>query len=234
MNKSTSIKELAGALAEFQSMVEDVKKDGTNPFYKSRYATLDKVIETIRPSLKECGLSFSQFPDYEGLTTILMHKSGEFIEATYKLMPKDATPQGYGSAISYARRYALCAILGLALEDDDGQEASKGPHTTSKLHFRMDEYPKHTPANDAHSLPPVAAKKVPRTLAKLQDEGTAILAAKDRIKALLTKLGHKLETKADYSAAVSFEVDMDLSEMADLASLQQLGALLADKVVAQQ
>jgi len=124
MEISTTIKELATALVEFQKEVEAVKKDGTNPFYKSTYATLQSVIETIREPLAKNGLSFSQAPDGDGLCTILMHTSGEFIKATGKMTPKDNTPQGQGSAITYMRRYALSAILGIATEeDDDGNTA---------------------------------------------------------------------------------------------------------------
>lgn len=127
MNKSESIKEIAAALAEFQSKVKPVIKDGTNPYFKSKYSTLENTIETIRKDLHSVGLSFSQFPvGKDSLVTILMHKTGEFIMATAEMSPKDATPQGQGSAITYMRRYALSAVLGLATEeDDDGNEATK-------------------------------------------------------------------------------------------------------------
>jgi len=132
MEKSTTIIEIAKALAKFQGEVKSVKKDGNNPFFKSKYATLENVIETAREALTKSGLSFSQFPCGENeLTTILMHESGEFLQSTVKMSPKDNTPQGQGSAITYMRRYALSAILGLATEeDDDGNSAS---NTKSKI-----------------------------------------------------------------------------------------------------
>lgn len=127
MEKSQTIKELATALASFQSEVNAVKKDGNNPFFKSKYATLENIIETVREPLKKHELSFSQFPSgVNGLTTILMHNSGEYLQSTITMTPKDNTPQGQGSAITYMRRYALSSILGIATEeDDDGNAASK-------------------------------------------------------------------------------------------------------------
>lgn len=127
MEKSEHITKLAGALVGFQADMENVSKDATNPFYKSGYATLENTISTAKPHLKAHGLAFSQLPSGENeLTTILMHESGEYISATARMTPKDATPQGQGSAITYLRRYALSAVLGIATEDDDdGNEASK-------------------------------------------------------------------------------------------------------------
>jgi len=139
MNKSDSIKEIAGALVKFHDSVGAVKKDSENPFFKSKYASLDNVLETIKEPLALHGLSFAQFPDANGLTTILMHSSGEWLEATYAMEPTknpikneqrevigyELTPQTQGSAITYMRRYALGAILGLATEtDDDANVAS--------------------------------------------------------------------------------------------------------------
>lgn len=133
MNKSDSIKEIAAAIVVFHDKVGTVKKDAENPFFKSKYATLDNFLETIKEPLGESGLSFAQFPDGNGLTTILMHaESGEFLEAQYSVPLSKQDPQGAGSAITYMRRYALGAILGLATEtDDDGNTASK-PTPTKK------------------------------------------------------------------------------------------------------
>lgn len=125
--KSESIKELASALCKFQKAMPSVKKDSLNPFYKSKYADLASIIEAIKEPMAANGLSFTQFPEGQnGLRTILMHESGEWIEETFYVSPTDSKPQSLGSAITYARRYALGAILGIATEDDDdGNEASK-------------------------------------------------------------------------------------------------------------
>jgi len=129
MEKSQSIKSIAGALLLFQNKVGAVKKDAVNPFFKSKYASLNTIIEHINLPLSECGLSYAQFPDESGLTTILMHsESGEYLQSTY-LMPvaKQNDPQAVGSAITYARRYALGAILGLAIDEDDDANAATQP-----------------------------------------------------------------------------------------------------------
>lgn len=127
MEKSESTKEIAKALAQFQAKVEKVTKDATNPFFKSKYASLENVIDTVAAPMILNGLSFAQFPDGDGLTTIIMHESGEWISATAKLELKGHTPQDQGSAITYMRRYALSAALGLATEDDDDGNAASKP-----------------------------------------------------------------------------------------------------------
>jgi len=129
MEKSQSIKNLAAALILFHVKVETVKKDSNNPFFKSKYASLSNILDVIHDPLQESGLIFSQLPtDANGLTTILMHaESGEFIQATYEMQPTKNDPQGRGSAITYQRRYALAAILGLNIDDDDDGNAASQP-----------------------------------------------------------------------------------------------------------
>ena len=125
MNKSESIANLAAALCKFQANIGKVKKESTNPFFKSKYASLANILDVIQKPLAEAGLSLCQLPDADCLTTILMHDSGEWIEATY-CMPvvKTNDPQAMGSAITYARRQCLGAVLLLNIdEDDDGEKA---------------------------------------------------------------------------------------------------------------
>jgi hypothetical protein len=122
-NKSESIKEIATSLSGFQKEMEAVKKDSSNPFFKSKYADLSSIIAEIKAPMLKFGLSYSQFPTGENeLTTILMHRSGEWLQGTFKITPDKNNPQGIGSAITYGRRYALGAILGIATEDDDDGE----------------------------------------------------------------------------------------------------------------
>lgn len=127
MQKSESIKQIATALITFHVKVNKIPKDSSNPFFKSKYASLSAILDAITDPLNESGLSFCQFPSGEhGLTTILMHTSGEWISSEYSMRPSKDDPQGVGSAITYQRRYALAAILGLNIdEDDDGNAASK-------------------------------------------------------------------------------------------------------------
>jgi len=127
MNKSESITELAKALVKFHSVMGKVSKDAANPFFKNKYASLSNIIEAVTKPLNDNGLSILQLPSIEGLTTLLLHESGEWISSVSATPVKDATdPQKLGSAITYARRYALGAILSLNIdEDDDGQKANK-------------------------------------------------------------------------------------------------------------
>jgi hypothetical protein len=129
MNKSESITELAKALVKFHSVMGKVSKDAANPFFKNKYASLSNIIEAVTKPLNDNGLSVLQLPSIEGLTTLLLHESGEWISSVSATPVKDATdPQKLGSAITYARRYALGAILSLNIEeDDDGQKAATAP-----------------------------------------------------------------------------------------------------------
>lgn len=128
MQQSNTIAELAKALVLFHVKVDTIKKDAKNPFFKSTYASLPNILEGINEPLIESGLSVAQFPSGEnGLTSILLHDSGEFISAEYQMRPVKDDPQGRGSCITYQRRYALASILGLNIdEDDDGNTATFG------------------------------------------------------------------------------------------------------------
>lgn len=133
MEKSQSIKELAKALTLFKTKVGSIKKDSTNPHFKNRYASLSTILDNIRVPLLECNLEFIQIPDADMLITILTHmESGEFVQSNYQLNPVSNNPQGIGSAITYARRYALGAILGLNIEEDDDANSASGVKPASK------------------------------------------------------------------------------------------------------
>lgn len=126
MITSNTITELTKALVKFHKEVGKIKKDAQNPFFKSGYASLSSVQDAIKDPLTNNGLAYVQFPSGEhSLTTRLMHESGEWMEDSYSMTPAKNDPQGVGSAITYQRRYALGAILGLNIdEDDDGNAAS--------------------------------------------------------------------------------------------------------------
>lgn len=136
MIKSDSIKELAIALNKAQSEMSGAKKGAANPFFKSKYADLEEVINCAKTPLSDNGLSISQFPvtqdNKAGVVTILMHVSGEFLEDTLLLNCSKQDPQGMGSAITYARRYAYQSVLGIPSEDDDGNNASKPAYEASR------------------------------------------------------------------------------------------------------
>jgi hypothetical protein len=127
MEKSQSIQNLTQGLAKFHAMVGKISKDAKNPFFKSNYASLPHIITEVSEPLEKAGLILSQFPNGDGLTTMLIHaESGEYISATYTLqVVRQNDPQAQGSAISYARRYAITSILNLAISDDDGEAATR-------------------------------------------------------------------------------------------------------------
>lgn len=128
LQKSDSIQNLTKALITFHVKVDTIKKDAKNPFFKSSYASLSNILDATNDALIESGLTIAQFPvgDY-GLETILMHESGEWIQANYTMKPVKDDPQSRGSAITYARRYAIAAILSLNIDDDDdGNLATHG------------------------------------------------------------------------------------------------------------
>ena len=137
MKHSDELKNLAKALAKFQADIKDPARDKDNPYFKSKYVALDGLLDAVRPVLATNGLSFIQSPVSNGqdmgVTTLLMHDSGEWIESDpFLLHAVKNDPQAGGSAITYARRYSLSAVLGVAWDDDDDANvATKGPHSRS-------------------------------------------------------------------------------------------------------
>ncbi len=132
MNRSPTLSELGKALAIAQGKMRVAIKDSKNPFFKSTYADLASVWAACREALTSNGLSVIQFPvttdEMAGISSMLLHTSGEFVEEEFLLPVKDKTAQGFGSAFTYSRRFALAAIAGIvADDDDDGQAASTSP-----------------------------------------------------------------------------------------------------------
>jgi len=138
MKRSESIANIAAALCKFQAECPAPKKTAENPHFKSKYSPLEEIISTIKPHLSKNGLSFFQSTTTEGdnicVTTLVLHSSGEYIESEpLKLPMGKITAQGAGSAVTYARRYSLCAALGIAAEeDDDGNAATEQPKASDK------------------------------------------------------------------------------------------------------
>lgn len=129
-NRSDSIGALAAALSKAQGAMEGASKANENPFFKSKYADLASVWDACRVPLSTNALAVVQtVDDAEAngrviVETVLMHASGEWISGRIAMKPTKDDPQGIGSAITYARRYGLQAIVGIAPEDDDGNAAS--------------------------------------------------------------------------------------------------------------
>ena len=129
MKQSESITDLATALCLAQAEMGGAIKDSNNPFFKSSYADLTSVIKVIKEPFAKYGLSFVQLPvtsaggNGVGVSTMLMHKSGQWLQGEYLLPMDKVTPQGAGSAITYARRYALQSLVGIPSVDDDSELA---------------------------------------------------------------------------------------------------------------
>lgn len=126
--QSPDIAELAKALAGAQGSIGNAIKDSANPFFKSSYSSLASVREACQEHLSKFGIAVIQSPTFidgaQYLCTTLAHSSGQWMRGFYPINPVKNDPQGVGSAITYARRYALAAMTGVAPEDDDGNAAS--------------------------------------------------------------------------------------------------------------
>lgn len=122
---------LASAMAAAFSQIEGATKSANNPHYKSKYADLGAVIDAVKPPLIANGLFFTQHPEPSdrGITveTWLHHAGGESLSLGKLFVPANKNDaQAYGSALTYARRYALVTAFGVPVEDDDGNAAAKG------------------------------------------------------------------------------------------------------------
>jgi hypothetical protein len=131
MNSSQTIAALAASMAKAQAAIEGAAKDTLNPHFRAKYADLASVVAAIKRPLADNGLAYTQvLHDGESaaakVETIIMHSSGEWLSNGVFSVPVDKNnAQGYGSALTYARRYSLSAAFGVAPEDDDGNAAAK-------------------------------------------------------------------------------------------------------------
>jgi hypothetical protein len=137
MKTSDSISKISAALVKAQGELNAVSKDGNNPHFRSKYATLQNIVESTRDTLRKHGLAVVQtFGETDGtyinLNTTLLHESGEYISGTLTMRPSKSDPQGLGSAATYARRYSY-AILGLVTDDDDDGNMASQPTTDRAL-----------------------------------------------------------------------------------------------------
>lgn len=129
MKSSEQINEIAAALAKAQGVIENPAKDSKNPHFNSRYADLAAGLNAVRAALSANGIAVVQATSLEGetmmLETKLAHTSGQWISSDYPVCRFPTKHQEAGSALTYARRYSLFSLIGIAGDDDDGNEASK-------------------------------------------------------------------------------------------------------------
>lgn len=147
IQQSESVAKLFAALVAAQAEMRNPPKESVNPHFKSRFADLATVIDTVKPVLTKHGLGVIQMPcEVEGvgpaLTTMLIHSSGEYVRDTIALRPAKPDPQGVGAAMTYARRYGLQAVLGITADDDDDG------HNAARSRQQNAPQPKKRPTDD--------------------------------------------------------------------------------------
>jgi len=126
--KTTEQLTLTQRLLEFQKQINVIKKDAKNPHFKNTYATLKQVLSEVKPILSELGLLITQPIDERGIGTVIT--DGKDSIASFIPMPNGLPPQQLGSAISYFRRYTICSLLSLEIDDDDANTTNKAIVTT--------------------------------------------------------------------------------------------------------
>ena len=188
--QSENIGDLAAALAKAQAEVGTVHKDSANPFFRSNYASLAAVWEATRPILSKHGLSVVQLPSHDEsgyyVETMLMHGSGQWIKSRTYMKPAKDDPQGIGSLISYARRYALQAVTMVCPDDDDGEAAMGRNAPTQKPVESPKLVQKAEPAKPQEKKP-TEAPKAKETASKFNGENHQALFQE------LMKLGYTPE-----------------------------------------
>jgi len=127
--QTDQLNELAEAMSKAQAAMTGAKKDSENPFFKSKYADLHAVLEAVKKPLSDNDLCVIQTIECDNIVTTLMHKSGQWIRGACPIINTKGDAQGMGSAITYARRYSLAAICGIAQMDDDANDAVQPSQT---------------------------------------------------------------------------------------------------------
>lgn len=153
MRRSESIDQIGAALAKAQGEITGASKDRENPHFKSKYADLASVWDACRAPLAKNSLAVIQSPSVDEagnlvLLTMLVHGSGQYFEEEFVVTPAQRTAQGYGSVVTYLRRYSLMAMVGVAPEDedDDGNAGSFGPRQAAAPVRSQPAAPKPAPA----------------------------------------------------------------------------------------
>lgn len=172
MNSSPDISELSKALFSIQNNLPPAIKDARNSFVGNDYATLNSVMETCRDALYSHGIWLVQLPcpapvelgtGHIGLETRLTHvESGQWLSSVTVIPLPKSDPQGLGSALTYARRYSLCTILGIITEDDDGNAASVHPQRQHKPQAQPKTRTQDKPRNSNSSTQMQSNTSLPR------------------------------------------------------------------------
>ena len=196
------MKNLYKALSDFQSRCPLIKKDADNPFFRSKYAPLDSILPIIMPILQEVGLVITQIPNGLTLKTTLAHiESGEVLEGNAELILDKQNAQGYGSALTYARRYSIVAMLALNTDEyDDRNKASINPPVkqptkpADNFEKGLDEDLKKEILKEFKRLEPTLDKLVIKEWAK---ENTGLDLIPENFSKILNKLKAMETTKVE-------------------------------------
>ena len=142
--RSSELNELFSALSKSQAEMKVACKDSSNPFFKSKYANLQSIIESSRPSLCKNGLSVVQqiIPNEQGqecLVTVLGHGSGQWIASSIRISPIKTDIQSLGSYITYLRRYSYASIIGVYDGEDDDGESNMNDIVTEMQAMKFDK-----------------------------------------------------------------------------------------------
>jgi hypothetical protein len=175
------------ALLKAKAQFRPAVKDSTNPHFKSKYVSLDAVIDAISEALAANELLLMQPTRVEDaqtiLETIIVHKSGQYVSGDYPVHPVKADPQGEGSALTYARRYALMGMVGIAPEDDDGNAAVKASYATEAEQVTLQEWIEATGSDVSKFLKAFNAESLAKFPAARVQEAIVLFQKKQKVAA---------------------------------------------------
>ena len=202
MQKSESIAALIGALSKAQGAFPGIPKNKTANIksekgsYSYAYADLADILEAVKPHLLANGLAISQHPEQleRGIivTTLLGHESGEWLESTYTVPGATLTAQNVGSIITYARRYALAAILGVAPDEDVDGQTTPEPSKAQKPVLRLSDVPA--------KVPTLTSEQADRLTLRLSELG---IKPSEQLKHAEAVLGRPVQRFGELTAAES-------------------------------
>ena len=207
MKQSLNIANLAKSLIVAHTAIQSsVAKNSTNKTFSSAYADLGSVIEAIKSHLNKAGIAVIQsptLPDLQGnvcLTTRLIHETGEWMEDTCSTPMTHLDPQGFGSAVSYLRRYALSAMMGLYQADDDGAAATGVRAEDTAVTTTLNKAPpvdSSAPKNENEVMSPHVQKRVDSWLNTIKNASLERLdLSRASVKTTFSGLAFEIVSKA--------------------------------------
>ena len=231
MKTSEKIDQICKALLDFHKEVNRIEKDGENPHFGNSYATIDQIIDEVRPLLAKHGLFIVQMatnddPSEVKLITRIYHSSGQWMESPpLTLKPQRQDPQAIGSAVTYARRYSLTSFLALNTgeEDDDGNAAS-GLESKPK---QAKQQPKQQAKAQTKSVQGLATEKQRKAI-------YAICLKKGLEKEQVKKLVSRLIEREDTSTLTSKEAADIIDGIKDMTKDQLLALIGEDQEIAKE